>query len=73
VICSDAEAYGERAVAWATHPGALAEVRRKLAEAHVSAPLFDLPGFARQLEAAYRAIWRHRADAATERRIRVSA
>lgn len=36
------------------------------------APLFDLPGCARQLEAAYRAAWHHRADGSPERRIKVA-
>jgi predicted O-linked N-acetylglucosamine transferase (SPINDLY family) len=72
-ICADAEAYEERAVAWATRPDELAQVRGRLAAARGSAPLFDLPGFARQLEAAYRAIWRHRADGDARKRIHVAA
>jgi protein O-GlcNAc transferase len=71
-ICADAQAYEDRAVAWATEPHALSAVRRRLAEAHGSAALFDLPGFARQLEAAYRAIWRHREQGDPARRIRVA-
>jgi protein O-GlcNAc transferase len=70
-ICADAQAYEERAVAWASEPDALAATRQRLAGARGSAPLFDLPGFARQLEAAYRAIWRHRAEGGASRRIRV--
>jgi len=70
-VCVDSHAYEERAVEWATRSDALGAVRRRLAEAHDSAPLFDLPGFARQLEAAYRAIWRHRAQGDPTRRIRV--
>jgi predicted O-linked N-acetylglucosamine transferase (SPINDLY family) len=72
-ICADAQAYEDRAVAWATEPHALSAMRRRLAEAHGSAALFDLPGFARQLEAAYRAIWRHRTEGVASRRICVSA
>lgn len=68
-ICEDARAYEERAVAWASQPAELGRVRKQLAEAHDSAPLFDLPGFARGLEAAYRAIWRHRGQGDAARRI----
>ncbi len=72
-ICEDASAYEERAVAWATRPEELAGVRRRLREAHAFAPLFDPRGFARQLEAAYRAIWRHHVEASAARRIRVES
>ena len=72
-VCADAQSYEERAVDWATRPEVLADVRSRLAQAHDSAPLFDLPGFARQLEAAYRAIWRHRAAGEPGGRIGVSA
>ena len=71
MICENAQAYEDRAVALAQNPEELAEVRRNLSEGHRSAPLFDVAGFARQLEAAYRAMWRHHADGSTERRIRV--
>jgi predicted O-linked N-acetylglucosamine transferase (SPINDLY family) len=73
-ICADDREYEERAVAWATSGRAeLERVRRRLGEARDSAPLFDLPGFACQLEAAYRAIWRHCADRDDSRHIDVSA
>jgi protein O-GlcNAc transferase len=71
-VCSDAQSYEERAVAWAARPDEFAQVRRRLAAARDAAPLFDLPGFARQLEAAYRAIWRHRSEGVATRRIRVA-
>jgi predicted O-linked N-acetylglucosamine transferase (SPINDLY family) len=72
-ICADAGEYEERAIAWATRPDELGRVRKRLVGARDSAHLFDLPGFARQLEAAFRAIWRHRRDGSVDRRIRVSA
>jgi predicted O-linked N-acetylglucosamine transferase (SPINDLY family) len=72
-ICGDERGYEERAVAWARDPVELDEVRMRLSQAHDDAPLFDLPGFARQLEAAYRAVWQHRAEKSTARHIRVSA
>jgi predicted O-linked N-acetylglucosamine transferase (SPINDLY family) len=71
-ICADAAEYEQRAVAWASTRDDLSRVRKRLAEARDSAPLFDLARFARQLESAYRAIWRHRAEGGAARRIRVS-
>ena len=71
-ICADAAEYEERAVAWASDRDALRSVRKRLIEAHDSAPLFDLPGFARQLEAAYRAIWWHETTGDSTRCIRVT-
>ncbi len=46
--------YEARAVELALDPQALAAYRARLNEAHVSAPLFDTPRYARNLEAAYR-------------------
>ena len=54
-------------------PDELGRVRKRLVDARDSAQLFDLPDFARQLEAPYRAICRHRKDGSSDRRIRVSA
>ncbi len=71
MICEDAHAYEERAVGFATQPADLAEVRQRLKEAHHAAPLFDVRGFARQLEAAYRAVWRHHVERGTARRISI--
>jgi predicted O-linked N-acetylglucosamine transferase (SPINDLY family) len=72
-ICADAQEYEEQAVAWATRPAELAAIRERLDHAHESAQLFDLPGFARQLESAYRAIWRHHWQGDSVRRIPVLA
>jgi predicted O-linked N-acetylglucosamine transferase (SPINDLY family) len=52
LVCADTGAYEERAVALATRPGELAALRRRLAEGRETSRLFDLAGFARQLEAA---------------------
>ena len=71
LVCADAGAYEERAVALATDRAALADVRARLARSAKDAPLFDVAGFARQLEAAYRAVVRHRAEGSKARRIRV--
>jgi predicted O-linked N-acetylglucosamine transferase (SPINDLY family) len=69
-ICDDTRAYEDRAVAWANRRDELFALRDRLAQARDSAPLFDLSGFARQLEAAYRAIWRHSTERDSARRIR---
>jgi predicted O-linked N-acetylglucosamine transferase (SPINDLY family) len=71
MICENARAYEERAVALATQPAELETVRRRLVEARRTAPLFDARGFARQLESAYRAIWKHHEEGAGARRIEV--
>jgi len=71
MVCECADDYEERAVALATQPGELVKIRERLEAGHQSAPLFDVPGFARQLEAAYRAIWRHHVKGNADRRIRV--
>jgi predicted O-linked N-acetylglucosamine transferase (SPINDLY family) len=70
-ICPDLASYEDRAVAWAIRPGELAALRTRLSEVRDSVPLFDPSGFAHQLESAYRAIWRHRAEGSPERRIRI--
>lgn len=70
MVCENASDYEERAVMLASAAGELADVRRRLGEAVHTEPLFDLQGFARQLEDAYRAIWRHHIDGASARRIR---
>jgi predicted O-linked N-acetylglucosamine transferase (SPINDLY family) len=70
MICEDVSAYEERAVALATDPQQLASVRARLAEGHRTARLFDPRRCARELEAAYRAMWRHQLEGAADRRIR---
>lgn len=72
MVCADLHGYEERAVALATRPDELAALRRQLADARDTAPLFDARGFARQLEAAYRAIWKHHHDGSSARSIEVS-
>jgi len=46
--------YEDLAVALATRPERLRDVRRRLNENRLSMPLFDAPAFTRNLEAAYR-------------------
>jgi len=51
LICKNLEEYEQQAVYWATHPQALQALRQRLQQRN--APLFDVPGFARSLEAAF--------------------
>ncbi len=81
LVCADTAQYEALAVELAQDRAAWAGLRAQLetAAGHVAGsapgaalpPLFDLPGFARQLEAAYRAAWQHSAEGSTARRIRV--
>lgn len=48
--------YEAEAIRLATAPGALAQLRDKLAARRLNAPLFDTARYTRQLEAAYRAM-----------------
>jgi len=73
MICEDARNYEERAVELATERESLADVRRRLERGHTTAALFDVQGFARKLEVAYRAVWRHHSDGEVSRRIRVES
>jgi predicted O-linked N-acetylglucosamine transferase (SPINDLY family) len=62
LVTHDPAAYEARALALATDPAALAEVRARLAANRLTHPLFDTPAFARRIEAAYATIWaRHAA------------
>ncbi len=62
MICHSREEYEQRAVYLATHAEELAAIRRKLQENRHSAPLFDMPQFARNLEAAFRQMWAESMD-----------
>jgi len=57
LIASSPEHYEDLAVHLAAHPRQLAETRQRLGEQRGTAPLFDTPLFARNLEAAYTAIY----------------
>lgn len=72
LICPDDQTYEDRAVALAMDAESLEALRRRLAGARATAPLYDLAGFARQLEAAYRAMWQHHREGSTERRLRIA-
>jgi len=63
-VCDGPEDYVRRAVALAGQPGRLAELRRSLRTRLQSSPIMDEAGFTRDLEAAYRAMWRRWCEAA---------
>jgi len=56
LLVQDASAYEARAIELARDPARLAQLRRRLAQARATAPLFDTPAFARALEQAYEAM-----------------
>jgi protein O-GlcNAc transferase len=58
LITHDLAAYETLAVHLANHPNELQRIREKLAKNRLTEPLFDTPGFARDLEAAYKAVWK---------------
>jgi predicted O-linked N-acetylglucosamine transferase (SPINDLY family) len=53
LVTSTQEAYEELAIALATNPERLRQIRQKLANNRLTAPLFDTPRFTRHIEAAY--------------------
>jgi predicted O-linked N-acetylglucosamine transferase (SPINDLY family) len=57
-VAADKAAYVETAVRLAADPAALAPVRAGLRQRLEASPFCDGPGFTRDLEAAYRAMWR---------------
>lgn len=58
LVASDMEGYIATAVALAGDPGRLDRLRRTMRSRLSAAPLTDYTGFARGVEAAYRAMWR---------------
>lgn len=57
LVADSPERYVELAVQLARQPDRLASLRRELREHVAASPLCDAPAFARDLEAAYRAMW----------------
>lgn len=53
LVCDDADAYVQTAVALAADPGSLAAVRQRLASTRAQGPLFDARRFAHDLEALF--------------------
>jgi predicted O-linked N-acetylglucosamine transferase (SPINDLY family) len=63
LIASCEEEYEELAVALASDPARLADLKRRLAQNRLTTPLFDSRGFVRHVEAAYQRIYeRYQAD-----------
>ncbi|MDO8989382.1 MAG: tetratricopeptide repeat protein [Sideroxyarcus sp.] len=60
IACSPQQ-YEERACHLATHPDELAQIRARLAGNRLSMPLFDTERQVRNLETAYREMWRRHA------------
>jgi predicted O-linked N-acetylglucosamine transferase (SPINDLY family) len=58
LVAENLDQYREIVLRYAHDPLALAALKTKLTANRLTAPLFDTDGFARKLEAAYRAIWR---------------
>lgn len=57
-VTESLDAYVDRAIALARRPNELAAVRRDLRRSMSASPLCDSAGFARDVERAYRALWR---------------
>jgi predicted O-linked N-acetylglucosamine transferase (SPINDLY family) len=67
LICDSPAAYERRAIELARDTKQLAALRKTLAARRLSAPLFDIAGFAGALETAYAKIWQtHLAGAAPQ-------
>jgi predicted O-linked N-acetylglucosamine transferase (SPINDLY family) len=62
LVAADLDAYGKLAISLAEDGERLAAVRAKLAAKRRTAPLFDTPRFARNLEALYRQAWQRQLD-----------
>jgi protein O-GlcNAc transferase len=60
LIAPTLDQYEEFAVYLAAHPGQLGDLRRRLDENRLTAPLFDTPRFARHIEAAFAEIYERR-------------
>ena len=64
LVCASLADYERRAIALARDPGALAALRKRVADQRLSAPLFDIASFAGALELAYGRIWQDYAEGA---------
>ena len=71
LIAEDIAAYERRALALANDSAALAGLRARLEGGRRHQPLFDVPGFVRDLETAYELIWQEREDGPSAPPIRV--
>ena len=60
LVTNTLDDYFELALALASDPARLAEIRARLAASLPTAPLFDVAGYTRDLEALYEAMWARR-------------
>ncbi len=58
LVCPDVDAYQARAIELAGDPSALAALRKRFSRIRQDSPLFDLPRYTRNLEAAFEEIHR---------------
>jgi predicted O-linked N-acetylglucosamine transferase (SPINDLY family) len=72
LIAGSLHAYEAMAVRLASNRAELTALRRKLAACRSSAPLFDTPAFARELEAAFRQMWENYVAGRPPRRIELA-
>ena len=71
MIADSLQSYEALALEFALRPDRIAAVRDKLARSKDTAPLFDTPRFARDLESAYEAMWRQYLSGGVPHRIEV--
>jgi len=58
LVTTNLDQYEELAIEIAQSPAKLKQLKQKLAENRTTYPLFDTPRFTRNLEQAYRAMWK---------------
>ncbi len=58
LVTHSLDGYEGLAVRLARNPGELAAIRKKLSQDRLTEPLFDTPRFARNLEGAYKQMWK---------------
>jgi protein O-GlcNAc transferase len=73
LICPDLAAYEDKAVELASDTSILTGLKARLAANRPTAPLFDTPGFVRDIERAFEAIWREACAGRRPRRLEVGA
>ncbi len=73
LIAQSGHEYERLAIDLATNPARLAEIRNRLAGNRLTAPLFDVPLFARHIEAAYTAMYERYLEALPPAHIHVRA
>lgn len=71
LITSDAQAYERLALRLAMEPDVLERIRRRVADDVPSSPLFDVPRYTRDLEAAYDKMWARHAQGLAPDHIRL--